>query len=79
MLRGSILKSEKNDSELKKIFKFPVVEIRFVTDHETGQNRDYAFVEFESEDFARKEFEKLSLNGLNKFGNAQIKFKGEPL
>ena len=70
MVRGSILKSEKSDCDLKAIFTFPIIEVRFVQDAQNLQNRDYAFVEFDSEDSARKQFEKLSKNGLNKFGNA---------
>jgi hypothetical protein len=54
MVRGSILKSEKSDTDLKAIFTFPIIEVRFVQDFDNLQNRDYAFVEFDSEDSARK-------------------------
>ena len=48
MLRGSVLKSEQDDKGIIGIFEFPIVEVRFIKDFETGVNKDYAFVEFES-------------------------------
>ena len=65
---------------MRELFRnFQVLEVRFVKDHDTGLNKDYAFIEFQSQEIAHKAFDSVSKDGLNRFGNAQIKYRGEPL